>query len=60
VEGADTVNVTLKDGRSFQGKVMGVDTVTDVAVVKIEASNLPTVPMGNSDQLNQGMGDRYW
>jgi len=54
VEGADTVNVTLKDGRSFQGKVMGVDTVTDVAVVKIEASNLPTVPMGNSDQLKPG------
>lgn len=54
VEGSDTVNVTLKDGRSFQGKVMGVDTVTDVAVVKIEASNLPTVAMGNSDQLKPG------
>lgn len=54
VEGADTVSVTLKDGRSFQGKVMGVDPVTDVAVVKIEASNLPTVQMGNSDQLKPG------
>jgi Do/DeqQ family serine protease len=54
VEGADTVNVTLKDGRSFKGKVMGVDPVTDVAVVKIEASNLPTVPIGNSDQLKPG------
>lgn len=54
VEGADTVSVTLKDGRSFQGKVMGVDPVTDVAVVKIEATNLPTVQMGNSEQLKPG------
>ncbi|MGC1394334.1 MAG: HhoA/HhoB/HtrA family serine endopeptidase [Coleofasciculaceae cyanobacterium] len=54
VDGSDTVKVTLKDGRSFQGKVMGIDTVTDVAVVKIEASNLPTVPMGDSDQLKPG------
>ena len=54
VDGADTVNVTLKDGRSFKGKVMGADPVTDVAVVKIEAQNLPTVPMGNSEQLRPG------
>jgi Do/DeqQ family serine protease len=54
VEGADTVNVTLKDGRSFKGKVLGSDPVTDVAVVKIEANSLPTVPMGNSDQLKPG------
>ncbi|HEY9901166.1 MAG TPA: HhoA/HhoB/HtrA family serine endopeptidase [Candidatus Sericytochromatia bacterium] len=54
VEGADTVNVTLKDGRSFKGRVMGSDPVTDVAVIKIEANNLPTVPLGNSDQLKPG------
>jgi len=54
VDGADTVNVTLKDGRSFQGKVMGSDPVTDVAVIKIEANNLPTVSLGNSDQLRPG------
>lgn len=54
VEGADTVNVTLKDGRSFKGKVMGSDPVTDVAVVKIAANNLPTVSLGNSDQLKPG------
>lgn len=54
VDGSNTVKVTLKDGRSFQGKVMGVDPVTDVAVVKIDASNLPTVLMGNSDQLKPG------
>jgi Do/DeqQ family serine protease len=54
VAGADRVNVTLKDGRSFEGKVMGTDPVTDVAVIKIEANNLPTVPLGNSDQLKPG------
>ncbi|MBD0314557.1 MAG: trypsin-like peptidase domain-containing protein, partial [Microcoleus sp. T3-bin5] len=54
VDGADTVTVVLKDGRSFQGKVMGTDPVTDVAVVKIEANNLPVVAMGNSDQIKPG------
>ncbi|MBD1923625.1 trypsin-like peptidase domain-containing protein [Microcoleus sp. FACHB-831] len=54
VDGADTVTVVLKDGRSFQGKVMGTDPVTDVAVVKIEASNLPVVAIGNSDQIKPG------
>ncbi|HEY9633200.1 MAG TPA: HhoA/HhoB/HtrA family serine endopeptidase [Coleofasciculaceae cyanobacterium] len=54
VDGADTVNVTLKDGRSFKGKVLGTDPVTDVAVVKIESNNLPTVALGNSEQLKPG------
>jgi Do/DeqQ family serine protease len=54
VQGADTVNVTLKDGRSFVGKVMGADPVTDVAVVKIQANNLPSVSIGNSEQLKPG------
>ena len=54
VEGADTVNVTLKDGRSYQGRVLGADKVTDVAVVKIEANNLPVVAIGNSDKLLSG------
>jgi Do/DeqQ family serine protease len=54
VEGVDTVTVTLKDGRTFQGKVLGADPVTDVAVVKIQANNLPTVTLGNSDQLKPG------
>lgn len=54
VDGADTVTVTLKDGREFEGKVMGSDPVTDVAVVKIEANNLPTVRLGNADQLQPG------
>ncbi|AFY31544.1 HhoA/HhoB/HtrA family serine endopeptidase [Calothrix sp. PCC 7507] len=54
VDGADTVTVVLQDGRSFKGKVMGKDELTDVAVVKIQADNLPTVTVGNSDQLQPG------
>ncbi|MEH2377863.1 MAG: HhoA/HhoB/HtrA family serine endopeptidase [Nostoc sp.] len=54
VDGADTVTVTLKDGRSFKGKVLGKDDLTDVAVVKIQAENLPLVTLGNSDKLQPG------
>lgn len=54
VAGADTVSVTLKDGRSMEGKVLGVDPVTDVAVIKINGSNLPAVRLGNSEQLKPG------
>lgn len=56
VDGADTVTVTLKDGRTFQGKVLGEDKVTDVAVVKIQANQLPAIALGNSDQLKPGIG----
>ncbi|CDN15344.1 serine proteinase [Richelia intracellularis] len=54
VNGADVVTVTLKDGRSFRGQVKGEDPVTDVAVIKIDANNLPAVPLGNSKQLQSG------
>ena len=54
VDGADQVTVKLKDGREFTGQVVGEDKLTDVAVVKIQASNLPTVAIGNSDQLRPG------
>ncbi|MEL6777086.1 MAG: HhoA/HhoB/HtrA family serine endopeptidase [Cyanobacteria bacterium J06597_16] len=54
IEGADTVNVTLKDGRSFVGEVKGTDPVTDVAVIKIEASDLPVAPLGATDALSPG------
>ncbi len=54
VSGADQVSVQLKDGRRFQGKVMGVDPVTDIAVVKIAATDLPTVKLGNSRNLETG------
>lgn len=53
VEGADTVQVTLKDGRSFTGKVLGSDPVTDVAVIDLDASDLPTVAV-NQDELLPG------
>ncbi|MCC5635877.1 trypsin-like peptidase domain-containing protein [Nostoc sp. CHAB 5844] len=51
---ADNVSVVLKDGRSLQGKVVGVDRVTDVAVVRIKSTGLPTVKLGNSDNLLPG------
>ncbi|MDH6098609.1 trypsin-like peptidase domain-containing protein [Anabaenopsis sp. FSS-46] len=54
VAGADKVRVILKDGRSFEGKVLGRDELTDVAVVKIQSNNLPTVEVGNSEQLQPG------
>ncbi|MBD2663135.1 HhoA/HhoB/HtrA family serine endopeptidase [Richelia sinica] len=54
VEKTDTVLVTLKDGRTFTGKVVGVDPVTDVAAVKISAQNLPKVDLGNSQNLIPG------
>lgn len=54
VAGADRVTVILKDGRRFEGKVLGADRVTDVAVVKIDAAKLPTVQMGDSDNLLPG------
>lgn len=54
VEGADEVTVVLKDGRSFPGRVIGTDEVTDVAVIKIEANGLPTVQLANSDNIAVG------
>lgn len=54
VEGATTVKVTLKDGRTLDGKVVGIDPVTDVAAVKIDAANLPVVTLGNSENLIPG------
>jgi len=54
VAGADSVKVTLKDGRTFDGRVVGVDRVTDVAVVKIEAKGLPTVRLGKAHDLIPG------
>ncbi|MBI4780593.1 MAG: trypsin-like peptidase domain-containing protein [Oscillatoriophycideae cyanobacterium NC_groundwater_1537_Pr4_S-0.65um_50_18] len=54
IEGAERVTVVLKDGRSFEGKVVGIDPVTDVAAVKIEASDLPIVVLGRSEDLLPG------
>jgi S1-C subfamily serine protease len=56
VNDADTVSVTLKDGRSFEGKVQGVDEVSDLAVVKLQGvkGKLPVAPLGNSDEMQVG------
>ena len=54
VAGAEKVTVTLKDGRTFEGRVMGRDSVTDVAVVKVDAQNLPVVRVGDSQALQPG------
>jgi len=54
VNGADNVTVTLRDGRTFEGEVLGEDPVTDLAVVDIDANDLPVVTLGDSDQLKPG------
>jgi serine protease Do len=54
VEGSEQVKVTLKDGKSYPGKVMGRDPLTDVAVIKIAAVNLPAVTFADSDNLQPG------
>ncbi|MEW6685829.1 MAG: trypsin-like peptidase domain-containing protein [Candidatus Edwardsbacteria bacterium] len=54
VEDADVIKVTLPDGRQFDGKLIGADMPSDIAVVKIEGKNLPSAPLGNSDNLVVG------
>jgi serine protease Do len=54
VEGADEVIVTLTDKRELKARIVGADRRTDVAVVKIEASGLPTVKVGDVNQLKVG------
>jgi S1-C subfamily serine protease len=54
VDNADTVTVSFQDGRILEGKVLGKDNVTDVAVIQVQAENLPTVVLGDSDKVRQG------
>lgn len=54
VQGAEEIKVTLSDRREFNGKIVGTDAMTDIAVIKIEAENLPTIKWGNSDTLQVG------
>jgi serine protease Do len=54
VDGAKKVQVTLPDGREFTAKVVGRDPKTDIAVIKIEANNLPIVLMADSSNVNVG------
>ncbi len=52
--GADSLTVQLADGQRYQGKVHGLDTLTDLAIVKIEGHGLPAVATGNSATLQVG------
>ncbi len=54
VHGARKVKAELADGREFEAKVVGTDPATDIAVVKIDAKNLPVLKLGNSDALEVG------
>ena len=54
VDRADKVTVTFQDGRVLDGKVLGKDPVTDVAVIKVDSENLPAVTLGDSDSVQQG------
>jgi serine protease Do len=54
VDGAKEVKVTLQDGREFNAKVIGRDPKSDVAVVKIDAKDLPTIPLADSEKIEVG------
>ena len=54
VNKADDIRVFLSDKREFKGKLIGTDAKTDIAIVKIEATGLPTIPWADSDQLEVG------
>ena len=54
IEGADEIDVKLNDNREFKGKLIGTDPNTDLALVKIEGADFPTIPIGDSDALKVG------
>lgn len=54
ISGAKEIIVSLADGRSLKGKLIGADEVTDLAVVKVEASDLPVAAFGDSDEIVVG------
>ena len=54
IEGADEIVVTLEDNKSYKSKLIGRDPVTDIALLKIDANNLPYLTFGNSDSLRLG------
>jgi serine protease Do len=54
VEKSDEIKVTLFDKRTFKGRIVGADPKTDIAIVKIDATKLPTVPWGDSEKLQVG------
>ncbi|ACI18473.1 S1C family serine protease [Dictyoglomus thermophilum] len=54
VEGAKKIDVTLSEGKKYPGRVVGYDKRSDLAVIKIDAENLPALPLGDSDKLEPG------
>lgn len=54
IEGADEIVVTLEDNKSYKSRLIGRDPVTDIALLKIDANNLPYLTFGNSDSLRLG------
>ena len=54
IAGADEIEVTLENNRVYPARLVGTDPATDIALIKIDAEDLPNVPMGNSDDLRLG------
>ncbi len=54
IANADVIEVTLENNQVYKARLVGTDPATDIALIKIEAENLPAVPMGNSDDLRLG------
>ncbi|MBI3859034.1 MAG: trypsin-like peptidase domain-containing protein [Thaumarchaeota archaeon] len=54
IDSASQVHVSLKDGRNYVGEVVGTDEATDVAVIKVEATDLPAAELGDSESLKVG------
>ncbi len=54
INGADAITVTLSDGREFEAELVGTDSTFDLGVLKIQASDLPTLDLGDSDALEVG------
>lgn len=54
VDGADILTVTLNDNREFSARIVGTDPATDLALIKIDAKDLPALPIGDSERLKVG------
>ena len=54
VNGADELTVTLEDNREFNARIIGTDATTDLALIKVDGRNLPTLPIGDSDKIRVG------
>jgi serine protease Do len=54
IDGADEIRLDLSDGRSLQARLVGSDPPSDLAVLKVDASNLPTLVLGDSDKMRVG------